>query len=47
MIDMITNELIKTLSRQWHEAFVKQIKLDNIMKQLQQKKRMKFLQDRI
>ena len=44
---MITNSLTKALPRQQHEAFVSQIRLDNIATQIQQEKRMKVLRDKI
>ena len=44
---MIVNNLTKTLSCQWHEQFLRQIRLEDISEHLQQKKRMKALQDQI
>jgi len=37
---MITDGLTKTLPRQLHEEFVRQIRLDDISKRIQQEKRM-------
>ena len=47
MRDMIVDDLTKALSSQQHEAFVKLIKLDNIMEQIQLEKRMKALRDQL
>ena len=44
---MIADGLIKALPRQWHEAFVSQIRLDDIATRIQQEKRMKVLRDKI
>ena len=44
---MIVNDLIKTLSCQQHEQFLRQIRLEDISECLQQEKRMKTLQDQI
>ncbi len=45
--NMIVNDLTKALSCQWHEEFLRQIRLEDILKWLQQKKRMKTLKDQI
>ena len=45
--DMIADGLTKALPRQRHEAFVKQIKLDDISERIQQEKRMEALRDYI
>ena len=45
--DMIVNSLTKALSHQQHEEFLRQIRLEDILKHLQQKKRMKTLKDQI
>ena len=42
---MITDSLTKVLSCQWHEQFLRQIRLKDISECLQQEKRMKTLQD--
>ena len=44
---MITDGLTKTLPRQLHEEFVRQIRLDDISKRIQQEKRMVDLQDKM
>ena len=44
---MIVNDLTKILFSQQHEAFVKLIKIDDITKQIEIKKRMKTLRDKI
>ena len=44
---MIVNNLTKILSCQWHEQFFRQIRLEDISECLQQKKKMKTLQDKI
>jgi len=44
---MIVNDLIKALSCQWHEEFLRQIRLEDISEYLWQKKRMKTLKDQI
>ncbi len=44
---MIMNNLTKVLSCQWHEQFLRQIRLEDISEHLWQKKRMKTLQDKI
>ena len=44
---MIVNRLIKALSFQQHEIFVKLIKINNITKQIKIKKKMKMLRDKI
>ena len=44
---MIVNSLTKALSCQWHEQFLRQIRLEDISECLQQKKRMKTLQNKI
>ena len=44
---MIVNRLIKALLLQQHETFIKLIKINNIMKQIEIKKRMKILRDKI
>jgi hypothetical protein len=43
--NIIADGLTKTLPRQQHEAFIKQIKLDDIMERIQQEKRMEALRD--
>ena len=45
--NMIADELTKALSCQWHEEFLRQIRLEDISECLQQKKRMKTLKDQI
>ena len=45
--NMIVNDLTKMLFFQWHEAFVKLIKIDDIMKWIEIEKRMKMLRDKI
>src|SRR5881396_1347412 len=45
--NMIADGLTKTLSSQWHEAFVKLIKIDDITEQIKVEKRMKVLRDKI
>ncbi len=42
---MIVDGLTKALSHQWHEQFLRQIRLKDISECLQQEKRMKTLQD--
>ena len=44
---MIADGLIKALSPQRHEAFVKLIKLDDIMERIELKKRMEALRDQL
>ena len=44
---MIVNSLIKALSQQQHETFIRQIRLDDIATRMQQKKRKKVLRDKI
>ena len=45
--DMIVDGLTKALSPQRHEAFVKLIKLDDIMEWIELEKRMKALRDQL
>ena len=47
MKNMIADDLTKALSLQWHEAFVKLIKIDDITEQIKVEKRMKMLRDKI
>ena len=44
---MIVNDLTKMLFSQQHEAFVKLIKIDDIIEQIEIEKRMKMLRDKI
>ena len=44
---MIADKLTKALSCQQHKEFLRQIRLEDILKHLQQKKRMKALKDQI
>jgi hypothetical protein len=44
---MIADRLIKALSSQQHEVFIRLIKLDNITEQIELEKRMKALRDKI
>ena len=44
---MIADELIKALSLQQHETFIKLIKINNITEQIEIEKRMKTLRDKI
>ena len=44
---MIVNKLIKALLSQWHETFIKLIKINNITEQIEIEKRMKTLRDKI
>ena len=45
--NMIVNDLTKALSHQWHEEFLRQIRLEDISECLWQKKRMKALKNQI
>ena len=47
MKDMIADGLTKMLPPQWHEAFVKLIKINDITEQIKIEKRMEVLRDKI
>jgi hypothetical protein len=44
---MIADDLTKALPHQWHEEFIRIIRLDDITEQIQLEKRMKTLRDKI
>ena len=44
---MIADSLTKTLPRQWHSEFLKQINLDDVLIRIQHEKQMEALQNKI